>query len=139
MRPRKVILLVHHDEDAMALLAYMLDVQRYHVLRAAKLSEARRFLARNLVDTVLVAHQESAYSGDSIIQELKSLRSYVPMVLLANPRAFKGRLHHADRFLDAARTSNQDILACLKETTARKRGPRKGSFIATIKQQEVTA
>ena len=124
MRPKKVILYVEFDEQNLSTLSFSLETNGYRVLRAATYTEGLALFIQNAVDLVAVNFLLPGKNGADLIDELKKLRSHVPMILFADPK--KAGLHLADAVLPAKTVSMAEILERFKVMSARKRGPRKG-------------
>jgi len=65
------------------------------------------------------------------------MRSYVPMLLLADGQAAGGEIHVADAVMARKGCSSLELLERVKVMSARKRGPRKGA--QRIPQDEALA
>ena len=50
------------------------------------------------------------------------------MILLGDPQAMAGQIHAADALLAKKQCTPQDLLERIKQMSARKRGPRKGTL-----------
>jgi two-component system response regulator CpxR len=124
--PKKVILCVDDDEQALSVLAYLLDVNGYRVLSAMSGKEAIALFAANLVDLVLTDHAMPKMSGYQLVIKLKSMAAYIPMVVLGDPEKMNGQMHCADALLNKETCSSQEMLERVRIMSARKRGPRKG-------------
>ena len=61
------------------------------------------------------------------MERLKRMRSYVPMMLLADGQAASAEIHVADAMVARKNCSTQELLERIKVMSARKRGPRKGA------------
>jgi two-component system response regulator CpxR len=126
VRPKKVVLCVDDDEQALSVLVYLLQVNGYRVLSATSGKEAIALFAANLFDLVLTDQAMPNMSGEKLVLKLKSMAAYVPMVILGDPQKMNGRIHCADALLNKETCSSQEMLERVKFMSARKRGPRKG-------------
>lgn len=126
MRPKKVILLVDANEQNLSALAFSLATNGYEVLCASSFTEGLALFRESDVDLVAVTFAGvGGKNGDELIIEMKELRPFIPMILMANPAKFSSC--HADRILPVDKVPMAEVLECLKVMTARKRGPRKGT------------
>jgi two-component system, OmpR family, response regulator CpxR len=126
MRPKKVILLVDHNEQELSELKFVLATHSYNVLEATSGKDAIAVFARNLrVDLVMVEGAMPVMTGAQLIARLKKTRRWIPMALLAGP----GLKVDPDGVHDgviARSIPRVDLLDRVKTMCARKRGPRKG-------------
>jgi CheY-like chemotaxis protein len=128
MRPKKVILCVDDNEQELSVLKFMLATNGYRVLAAANGQEAiALFTTAPQVDLVLTDTTMPHMSGGQLVERLKRMRSYVPMVLLGDAQAAHGEIHVADAVIVRKNCSTQELLERIKVMSARKRGPRKGA------------
>ena len=125
MRPKKVILCVDDDEQALSILNFMLSTNGYCVVTANSGAAAIEVFCEVTVDLVLSAFALHGMNGDQLVMELKRIASHVPMILLGDPKKM-GDLHFADALLSKKSTHPVELLERIKVMSARKRGPRKG-------------
>ena len=79
------------------------------------------------MDLVLADTTMPQMSGSLLVERLKRIRSYVPMILLGDTQAVNAEIHVADAILVRKNCSSQELLERIKVMSARKRGPRKGA------------
>ena len=126
MRPKKVILCVDDNEQDLSVLKFMLSTNGYRVLAATTGQEAIAMFGDHLVDLVLTDSSMPQMTGDQLIRRLKQLAAHVPMVLMGDPQKMDGQIHVADAFVSKKNCTPMELLECIKQKSARKRGPRKG-------------
>ena len=128
MRPKKVILCVDDNEQELSVLKFMLATNGYRVLVASNGQEAIAvFATAPQIDLVLADTTMPQMSGGQLVERLKRMRGYVPMILLGDAQATMGELHVADAMLARKNCSTQELLERIKVMSTRKRGPRKGT------------
>src|ERR1700761_1148003 len=127
MRPKKVILCVDDNEQDLSVLKFMLSTNGYRVLTANNGQEAIALFGDNLIDLVLTDASMPQMNGDQLIRRLKQIAAHVPMVLMGDPQKQEGQIHVADAFVSKKNHSPMELLECIKQKSARKRGPRKGT------------
>lgn len=137
MRPKKIILAVNGNEQELSVLAFMLSTNGYRVLPAAKYEEAAALLSENAVDLVLAYDGMPQGNGSQTVSRLKEVASHVPMILLCDPAHAVAQPHAADALLPKRNCSPQELLERVKNMSARKRGPRKGSTRVAHPQHEL--
>ena len=77
------------------------------------------------------------WNGGQIIGRLKEIASHVPMILLTDPARMASQANAADALLPKKNCSPLELLERVKNMSARKRGPRKGSTRVTHLQHEL--
>ncbi|HKN21031.1 MAG TPA: response regulator [Terracidiphilus sp.] len=128
MRPKKVILCVDDNEQELSVLKFMLATNGYRVLATSNGQEAIAvFATEPQIDLVLADSTMPHMSGSQLVERLKRMRGYVPMILLGDTQAANSELHVADAVLVKKNCSTQELLERIKVMSARKRGPRKGA------------
>jgi CheY-like chemotaxis protein len=118
MRPKKVILCVDDNEQELSVLSFMLTTNGYKVLPATSGQEAIALFSQSQVDLVLADFGMPQMNGHQLVHRLKQITGHVPMILL----------HAADALLAKKQCTPQDLLERIKQMSARKRGPRKGTL-----------
>ncbi len=134
MRPKKIILVVNGNEQERSVITFMLSTNGYRVLAAASGSEAAQFISENPVDLVLADDGMPNFNGGQIVARLKEIALHVPMILLCDPARASGQPQAADALLPRRNCSPIELLERIKNMSARKRGPRKGSAHVTHPQ-----
>jgi two-component system response regulator CpxR len=137
MRPKKIILAVNSNEQELSVLAFMLSTNGYRVLAAANGDEAAGLISDNAIDLVLAYDGMPHWNGGQIVGRLKELASHVPMILLCDPARTASQPQAADALLPKKNCSPLELLERVKNMSARKRGPRKGSTRVIHPQHEL--
>lgn len=137
MRPKKVILVVRADPDALSVLTYSLQINGYKVLPASTAADAVNIFTNSSVDLVLTDFAIEAIDGNQLITRLKQINNQIRMVQVCDLRAMEGQIFRADALISKY-VSTAELLERMKIWTARKRGPRKET-IPTRKVAECTA
>jgi CheY-like chemotaxis protein len=128
MRPKKVILCVDDNEQELSVLKFTLLTNGYRVLAASNGQEAIAvFSTTPQIDLILADTSMPQMSGIQLAERLKRLRSYVPILLLADGQAAAGERHVADAVMARKSCTTSELLERVRVMSARKRGPRKGS------------
>lgn len=137
MRPKKIILAVNGNEQELSVLAFMLSTNGYRVLSAASGDEAAALLAENSIDLILAYDGMPHWNGGQVVGRLKEVASHVPVILLGDPARVPSQPHAADALLPKKNCSPLELLDRIKNMSARKRGPRKGSTRIPHTQHEL--
>jgi two-component system, OmpR family, response regulator CpxR len=128
MRPKKVILYVEDNEQELSVLRFLLEINGYKVLSASNGQEAiALFTKAPQIDLVLANTRMPQMTGHQLVERLKRIASYVPMLLLDDSQPGSVEIHAADAMMTRKNCSAQELLERIKVMSARKRGPRKGA------------
>lgn len=127
MRPKKVILCVDDNEQELSVLTFMLSTNGYRVLASTDPHQAISIFSETAVDLVLADFGMPQMNGSQMVNRLKQIAQHIPMILLGDPQKMGSDLHAADLLLAKRSCTSQELLEKIKQMSARKRGPRKGS------------
>ena len=127
MRPKKVILCVDDNEQELSVLKFTLETKGYRVHSACNGQEATCIFAATQVNLVIADSTMPQMSGHQLVERLKRIDPYVPMILLGDPQSMGAEAHAADALLTKRHCTSQELLERIKVMSARKRGPRKGA------------
>ena len=127
MRPKKIILCVDDNEQDLSVLSFLLNTNGYRVVSATNGQEAIGIFAGTNVDLVLSDFSMPQMNGDQLLRSLKQIAAHIPMILLGDPQKMGDQLQAADAILAKKQCSSEELLNRVKQMSARKRGPRKGS------------
>ena len=128
MRPKKVLLLVDQDEDALSILKFLLETNGYRVLASTDGKEAiAMFAAAPRVDMVLASAFMNPMNGELLVTRLKRIKPYIPMAILLDDGGKPSDEFAGDCFLSRS-IAAAELLDRIKVMSARKRGPRQGAW-----------
>lgn len=126
MRPKKKILCAITDEDNRSILAFLLETHGYRVYAVGSAAEAQQVVCGGTIDLALVDVDLPDLNGNTFVLRMKTAAPHIPAVLLhgaQEPPA--GFVCSADALVPQGCTA-ASLLECVKQKSARKRGPRKG-------------
>ncbi|HEY0784230.1 MAG TPA: response regulator [Acidobacteriaceae bacterium] len=124
MRPRKVILCVDGNEQALSVRKFMLETRGY---RALCFGDARAALERfdqGGVDLVLSDLLLPGMDGNEMIRRMKQQAPDLPMMLISGSVKEFSRADAADAFLPKGAANPEELLERLRTLLVRKRGPK---------------
>jgi two-component system response regulator CpxR len=128
MRPKKVILCVDDNEQALSVRKFLLETRGYRVITATSGEGALELMQGGGVDLVLSDLVMPQMDGNEMIRRMKQFAPEVPMVLISGTvKAFE-RANRADAFLPKGATSPVELLERIRVMIARKRGPKKAAL-----------
>ena len=125
MRPKKTILCVDHNEQALAVRKFMLETRGYRVLAAGSAYDALEIFRNGGIDLVLSDLIMPQMDGNEMVRRMKDISPEVPMVLVSGTvKAFE-RANRADAFLPKGACTPVEVPERIRVMIARKRGPKK--------------
>src|SRR5665213_658268 len=83
MRPKKVILCVDDNDQALSVRKFVLETRGYRVLTANNTEQAIELYDRGRVDLVITDLVMPHCNGNDLIQRLKEIAPWVPAVLVS--------------------------------------------------------
>jgi CheY-like chemotaxis protein len=135
MRPKKTILCVDDNEQALSVRKFMLETRGYRVLTALNGQQALDLFQQGSVDLVLSDLIMPQMDGNELIHQMKALHPDVPMILMSGSIKAYERASHADAFLPKGACSPVEVLERIRIMVARKRGPKKTSTASSPSNQ----
>jgi two-component system, OmpR family, response regulator CpxR len=125
MKPKKTILCVDDNEQALSIRKIMLETRGYRVLACTRAEPALEAFRRGGVDLVLTDLIMPGMDGSQLIEEVKSLSPETPAVLISGRVKIYERETLADAFLPKGMYEPADLLEKIRLLLVRKRGPRR--------------
>src|SRR5579875_4097841 len=125
MRPKKTILCVDDNEQALSVRKFLLETRGYRVIAAQSGEEAVERFREGGIDLVLGDLVMPQMDGNEMVRRMKDIAPEVPMILISGSvKAFE-RANRADAFLPKGASSPVEMLERIRVMIARKRGPKK--------------
>ena len=137
MRPKKTILCVDDNEQALSVRKFMLETRGYRVLTAAGSEAALELFREGGIDLVLSDLIMPYMDGNELIRRMKELAPEVPAILISGSAKAFDRANRADAFLPKGACSPVEMLERIRVMVARKRGPKKGHGLRPLVAEEV--
>jgi CheY-like chemotaxis protein len=128
MRPKKTILCVDDNEQALSIRKFLLETRGYRVLTAATAHEALEILEQALpgsIDLLLSDLLMPTMDGNELIRRSKENNPALPAMLISGSVKQYERGIRADVFLPKGVCSPLEMLERIRVLVARKRGPKK--------------
>jgi len=125
MRPKKTILCVDDNEQALAVRKFLLETRGYRVVTAVCAHEAIEIFRHGGVDLVLGDLIMPQMDGNEMVHRMKEIAPEIPMMLLSGTVKAFDRACHADAFLPKGACAPVEMLERIRVMIARKRGPKK--------------
>lgn len=125
MRPKKIILCIDDNEQALSVRKFLLETRGYRVLSALTAEEAMEHFDRGGIDLVICDLVMPQTDGNELVRRMKERAPEVPAMLVSGAVHNFDRATAADAFLPKGQCSPLEILERVRLMVARKRGPRK--------------
>lgn len=125
MRPKKVILCVDDNDQALSVRKFVLETRGYRVLSARCAEQAVELYDNGNVDLVISDLVMPHCNGNDLISRLKEIAPWVPAVLVSGSIKQFDPNSRADAFLPKGACSPQELLERVRVLLVRKRGPKK--------------
>jgi CheY-like chemotaxis protein len=125
MRPRKVILCVDSNEQALSVRKFMLETRGYRVVCVLQAQAALERFEAGGVDMVLSDLTIPGMDGNEMVKRMKQQAPEVPMVLVSGTVRDFARADAADAFLPKGANNSQELLERIRMLMVRKRGPKR--------------
>ncbi len=125
MKPKKTILCVDDNEQALSIRKIMLETRGYRVLAYNSGEQALEAFRRGGVDLVLTDLIMPGVDGSRLIEEIKNLSPQTPAVLISGRTKIYERETLADVFLPKGMYEPADLLERIRLLLVRKRGPKR--------------
>lgn len=126
MRPKKTILCVDDNEQALAVRKFLLETRGgYRVVAAHNGAEAMERFRNGGIDLVLSDLAMPHMDGNELVRRMKEIAPEVPMILISGSVKVFDHGNHADAFLPKGTSTPGEMLERIRVMIARKRGPKK--------------
>jgi CheY-like chemotaxis protein len=126
MRPKKTILCVDDNEQALAVRKFLLETRGgYRVVAARSGKEAVERFRAGGIDLVLSDLVMPQMDGNELVRRMKEIAPEVPMILISGSVKVFDHGNRADAFLPKGISTPGEMLEKIRVMIARKRGPKK--------------
>jgi two-component system response regulator CpxR len=125
MKPKKTILCVDDNEQALSIRKILLQTRGYRVLACNNGAAALEAFRRGGVDLVLTDLLMPGLDGSRLIEEIKHLSPQTPAVLISGRIKIYERESLADVFLCKGMYEPAELLERIRLLLVRKRGPKR--------------
>ena len=125
MRPKRTILCVDDNEQALSIRKVMLETRGYRVVACTTGQQALEAFKQGGVDLVLSDLQMPGLDGATLVQKIKEISATTPTILFsAKVRAYE-QDNHADVFLPKGMYAPIELLERIRIMLVKKRGPKR--------------
>ena len=138
MKPKRTILCVDDNEQALSIRKVMLETRGYRVIPCMTAEEAIEIFKVGGIDLVLSDFVLPGRDGQKLIEEIKNLSPQTPAILFSGKVKFYDRECRADLFLPKGSYAPIELLERIRLLLVRKRGPKRvvvtAAFVASSHQ-----
>ncbi len=125
MKPKKTILCVDNNEQALSIRKVLLETRGYRVLACKTGELALEAFGRGGVDLVITDLIMPGVDGSKLIEEIKRVSPQTPAVLISGHTKIYERETLADVFLPKGMYEPAELLERIRLLLVRKRGPKR--------------
>jgi len=125
MKPKKTILCVDDNEQALSIRKVLLETRGYRVVACNNGQQALEAFQRGGIDLVVTDLVMPGVDGSRLIQEIKELSPQTPAVLISGRVKIYERDTQADLFLPKGMYEPAELLERIRLLLVRKRGPKR--------------
>jgi two-component system response regulator CpxR len=128
MRPKKTILCVDDNEQALSIRKFMLETRGYQVVSCANGRDAVSTFMKGGIDLVLCDLMMPDIDGAEVIRQIKARSPETPTIIFSGKIKIYDKDLHADIFLPKGMFAPAELLERIRVLLIRKRGPKKASI-----------
>jgi two-component system, OmpR family, response regulator CpxR len=139
MKPKRTILCVDDNEQALSIRKIMLETRGYRVVACTGGREALERFKCGGVDLVLTDVMMPGLDGSRLIDEIKNLSPQTPAILLSGKTKIYDRDTRADVFLPKGMYAPVELLERIRMLLVRKRGPRRAHGPTVTEPAQISA
>ncbi len=136
MRPKRTILCVDDNEQALSIRKLMLETRGYRVVACTNANQALEAFKQGGVDLVLSDLQMPGVDGAALVRKIKEMSAATPTILFSGKiRAYEQETH-ADVFLPKGMYAPIELLERIRIMLVKKRGPKRLTAPAPYRVQQ---
>jgi two-component system response regulator CpxR len=132
MRPKRTILCVDDNEQALSIRKLMLETRGYRVLTSTSGHHALELFKQGGVDLVLSDLQMPGLDGAALVRKIKEISSITPAILFSGKTRVYEQDLHADIFLPKGMYAPIELLERIRIMLVKKRGPKRSPIPAPV-------
>jgi len=138
MKPKRTILCVDGNEQALSIRKVMLETRGYRVIACSSGAEALEHFKSGGIDLVLTDLVMPGVDGCKLIEQVKAISPRTPAILVSGKVRIYDRDMQADAFIPKGMGSPAELLERIRLLLVRKRGPRRAQRPATQPVPEIS-
>lgn len=127
MRPKKTILCVDDNEQALSIRKLMLETRGYRVIACSNGQQALEAFHKGGVDLVLSDLVMPVLDGAALVERIKAISPLTPAILFSGKIKVYEKNLHADVFLPKGMYAPIELLDRIRVLLIKKRGPKRAT------------
>jgi DNA-binding response OmpR family regulator len=135
MKPKRTILCVDDNEQALSIRKVMLETRGYRVLACSTGEQAMEEFRTTGADLVLSDLVMPNMDGTELIRQIKELSPHTPAILFSGKIKVYERDTQADVFLPKGMYAPAELLERIRLLLVRKRGPKRAAETHQVRRQ----
>ncbi len=139
MRPKRTILCVDDNEQALSIRKLMLETRGYRVVTCTNGQQALEAFRQGNVDLVLSDLQMPGMDGAGLVRKIKEISATTPTILFSGKIRAYDQDTHADIFLPKGMYAPIELLERIRIMLIKKRGPKRAQPPAAAALQRMQA
>jgi len=129
MRPKRTILCVDDNEQALSIRKVMLETRGYRVLACTTGNQALELFRQGGIDLVLSDLQMPGLDGAALVDKIKDLSPETPAILFSGKVKAYEKDTRADVFLPKGMYAPMELLERIRVLLVKKRGPKRANAV----------
>lgn len=134
MKPKRTILCVDDNEQALSVRKVMLETRGYRIIACTTGEQAMEEFRKGGVDLVLSDLVMPTMDGTELIRQVKEMSPQIPAILFSGKIKVYERDTQADIFLPKGMYAPAELLERIRVLLVRKRGPKRAEKSPQQKQ-----
>jgi two-component system, OmpR family, response regulator CpxR len=132
MRPKRTILCVDDNEQALSIRKLMLETRGYRVVACSGGIQALEAFHQGGVDLVLTDLLMPGLDGATLVGKIKDLSPQTPAILFSGKVKAYEKDSRADVFLPKGMYAPVELLERIRQLLMKKRGPKRSAVAASV-------
>jgi len=131
LRPKKTILCVDDNEQALSVRTFLLETRGYRVIATLSAQQALEVVQQSVpgaLDLLLSDLNMPQMDGNELVRRAKQLQPSLPAMIVSTTAGTSDRACCADVFLPKGASSPAEMIERIRVLVARKRGPKRAHF-----------
>jgi len=132
MKPKRTILCVDDNEHTLSIWKVMLETRGYRVLTCVDPDRAIEFMRCGGIDLVVTDLMMPKMSGATLVNRMKAISPYTPVLLFSGAVNACTEEHFADCWLPKGELGPMELLERIRVLLVRKRGPKRYAILRQL-------
>jgi CheY-like chemotaxis protein len=135
LRPKKTILCVDDNEQALSVRTFLLETRGYRVIPALSPQHALEVVEQSIpgsLDLLLSDLNMPQMDGNELVRRAKQLQPALPAMIVSGTTGSSDRACCADVFLPKGASSPAEMIERIRILVARKRGPKRAHITPRV-------